>query len=306
MASGSFDQRDPRDRVPYSPLPARPPVRWPDGARLAFWVSPNVEHYEYTPPEGQGFSIFSRLGSTPDVQQYGVRDYGNRVGFWRMADVLDDFSIRATVSLNLAVLDHYPEIRDAMVARGWSFMSHGLYNTRTVYGYDEDEERAFLTDTIASLKRHTGQDLKGMLGPALSTTLRTPDLMAELGFTYHADWPIDDEPVPVLTSTGRLVSVPYSYDLNDGNVGLGSNLSALVAQCKAQVDRLWDEGATSGKVMCLALHPYAIGQPHTIGYLREILEYVSGRDEVWFTTADEIADHYLTHHYDEHMEHVGA
>jgi peptidoglycan/xylan/chitin deacetylase (PgdA/CDA1 family) len=262
-----------------------------------------VEHYEYTPPP-QVFSIFGRV-ATPDIQQYGLRDYGNRVGFWRMAKLLDEFGIRATVSLNMAVLDHYPDVRDAMTSRGWAFMSHGIYNTRALYGFTEEEERAFFQDNVESLRRHTGQDLKGMLGPAMSVTPRTPDLMAAAGLTYTADYFHDDQPVPILTSGGeKFVSVPYSIDLNDGNPGLNSTLSTLATQCKAQFDRLWREGEQSGRVMCLALHPYAIGQPHMIGYLREVLEHVAGHEGVWHTTADEIADYYIANCYEEHVDHA--
>ena len=299
------DFSDPRSRILYSPIVTRPPIRWPNNCRVAFWVSPNVEHYEYTPPANQAFNHFPRV-PVPDVQQYGLRDYGNRVGFWRMTTVLDEFQIRPTVSLNLAVLDHYPEIRDAMVERDWSFMSHGIYNTRVVYEYSEDEEREFLRNSVESLKRHTGKELKGMLGPALSATIRTPDLMLDAGFTYHADWPLDDQPVPVLTQRGRLVSVPYSYDHNDGNPALGFNLETWASQCIAQFDRLWREGKDSGRVMCIALHPFAIGQPQMIDYLRHVLEHVAAHENVWHTTADEIAEYYLENCYDEHIQHAEA
>jgi allantoinase len=293
---------DPRARVPYSPIGSRPPLRWPDNARVAFWVSPNVEHYEYLPPPDQGFNHFPRV-APPDVQQYALRDYGNRVGFWRMTEILDRYGVRATVSLNLGVLDHYPEISAAMQERDWAFMSHGIYNTRVVYDYSEEEERAFFADTSESLLKHTKKPLKGMLGPALSATTRTPDLMAEYGLIYSADWPLDDQPVPILCEGGhRLVSVPYSYDLNDGNPGLAFNLETLAAQAKAHFDRLWAEGAASGRVMCLALHPFAIGQPQMIGYLADILEHVMSHDQVWMTTADDIAEYYIEHFYDEQLD----
>jgi allantoinase len=295
---------DPRNRIFYSPITTRPPITWPGGARVAFWVSPNVEHYEYRPPGGQAFSIFTRV-PTPDVQQYGLRDFGNRVGFWRMADVLDRYEVKVTVSLNVAVLDHYPEIRDAMVDRRWAFMSHGVYNTRPIYEYTEDEERAFYADTVATIARHTGQDLKGMLGPTLSSTVRTPDLMAEAGLEYSADWPLDDQPVPILTRSGRrLVSVPYSFDHNDANPTLAFDLEPWADRCIAQFDRLWQEGEQSGRVMCVALHPFVVGQPHLVGHLSRVLEHVRSHEGVWYATADEIAAHYLAHHYDAHIAHA--
>ena len=177
--------------------------------------------------------------------------------------MLDDLGLRATVSLNLQVLDRYAEIRDAILSRGWAIMSHGLVNTQPVYGYSEEVEREFFEHSVEVVRLHTGQQLKGMLGPALSTNLRTPDLMAEYGLTYHTDWPHDDQPVPIRTRVGRLVSVPYQYELNDG-VTLPFSIYELAEHCRRQFDRLWQEGAESGRVMCIALHPFLIGQPQAL------------------------------------------
>lgn len=269
---------------------------------MAFWVSPNVEHYEYLPPFNPKFNMFSRT-PPPDVQQYAFRDYGNRVGFWRTAEILDRFEIRATVSLNFAVLDLYPEIRDAMIARNWSFMSHGVYNTRPVYGFSIEEEREMLQDTVDTMRRHTGKSLKGMLGPALSATLNTPDLMTEAGLNYHADWIHDDQPVPIMTRTGRLVSVPYSYELNDG-FPVPVSFAYFAQCCMRQFDRLWLEGETSGRVMCIALHPFLVGQPHFAGYLEEMLAHVRKHDQVWYATADEIADYYINNYFTDYLAHA--
>ncbi len=284
-------------RVDYVPIIDRPPIRWPDGARLAFWVAPNVEHYEYTPPYDGNRNPWPRT-PYPDVQQYSYRDYGNRVGFWRMLEVLDAYQTRCTVSLNLAVLEHFPEIRDAMVERDWDYMSHGIYNTRYLNTYAPQDERAFYSDCIETLKRHTGKDLKGMLGPAISATDHTPDLMAEAGLVYHTDWVHDDQPVPIRVNSGRLISVPYSFELNDSPVfARHYEGEYFVDMCKAQFDTLYTEGAESGRVMCIALHPFLFGQPHRVRYLDEILGYVRSHSKVWHTTADDIAQHYLDHYY---------
>ena len=160
---------------------------------MALWISPNVEHYEYL-PENEGARNPWPRTPYPDVQQYSYRDYGNRVGFWRMLEPLDKYGIKCCVSLNMAVLEHFPEIGEAMVQRDYDYMSHGIYNTRYLYTYDEDREREFYRDTIDTLRRHTGKQLKGMLGPAISGSVRTPDLMAEAGLIYHTDWMHDDQP----------------------------------------------------------------------------------------------------------------
>ena len=295
----------PPNRVDYSPIIDRPIIKWPNGARVALWISPNVEHYEYMPDDDAARTPWPRT-PFPDVQQYSYRDYGNRVGFWRMLETLDKYNIRSCVSLNVAVLEHFPEIRDAMVERNYDYMSHGIYNTRYLYTYTEEQEREFYRDTIETLKLHTGKQLKGMLGPAISGTERTPDLMAEAGLIYHTDWMHDDQPVPIKVKSGKLISVPYSIELNDSSLLRDNHYEGdyFARICKAQFDQLYKEGAESGRVMCIALHPFLIGQPHRIKYLDEILSHIMSHDGVWQTTADEIADYYIENHYDDAVAHA--
>ena len=295
----------PPDRVDYLPLNNRPKIVWPGSARVAFWVSPNVEHYEYLPPLDGLRNPWPRT-PIPDVQQYSYRDYGNRVGFWRMLEVLDHYKIRCCISLNMAVLDHYPQIRDAMVQRNYDYMSHGIYNTRYLNSYTEDQEREFYRDCTDTLKRHTGKQLKGMLGPSISGSPNTPDLMAEMGLIYHTDWNHDDQPAPLKVKTGKLVSVPYSLEINDVPTFTEHGFTGeyFVQMCKDQFDRLYQEGAEGGRVMCLALHPYLIGQPHRVRYLDQILNYVMSHHGVWQTTADDIAEYYITNCYQEAVAHA--
>ena len=292
----------PSERVDYSPIIERPPIRWPNGARLALWIAPNIEHYEYLPEYDGGARNPWPRTPYPDVQQYSHRDYGNRVGFWRMVEVLDKYRIKCCISLNLAVLEHYPEIAEAMVQRDWDFMGHGIYNTRFIDAYSEDQEREFYQDSIDTLKRYTGKRLKGML---ISGTERTPDLMAEAGLIYHADWAHDDQPVPIKVRSGKLVSVPYSIELNDA-ILFREHYEAdyFWRICKAQFDQLYAEGADSGRVMCIAIHPYLLGRPHRVKYLEEALRYFMSHDGVWQTTADEIAEYYMANYYDQAVAHA--
>ena len=294
----------PPHRVDYSPIIERPPIKWPNDARVALWVAPNVEHYEYLPDYDGVRNPWPRT-PYPDVREYSYRDYGNRVGFWRMLEVLDKHNIRCCVSLNMAVLEHFPEIGEAMVQRDYDFMSHGIYNTRYLNTHSEEQEREFYRDTIDTLKRHTGKQLKGMLGPAITGTERTPDIMAEAGLIYHTDWAHDDQPVPIRVKSGKLVSVPYSFELNDAPLFRlhyeGDYFARIV---KAQFDQLYKEGGESGRVMCIALHPFLIGQPHRINYLDDMLGYIMSHDGVWQTTADDIAEHYIANYYDRMVEHA--
>jgi len=295
----------PPNRVDYSPIIDRPAIKWPDGARVALWIAPNVEHYEYQPDYNGDRNPWPRT-PYPDVQQFSYRDYGNRVGFWRMLEVLDKHNIRCCVSLNMAVLEHYPEIGEAMVERNWDFMSHGIYNTRYLNTLTEEEEREFYRDCIDTLRRHTGKQLKGMLGPAISGSERTPDLMAEAGLIYHTDWMHDDQPVPIKVKSGKLVSVPYSIELNDAPLFRQHYEGDYFAEiCKAQFDQLYKEGADSGRVMCIALHPYMMGQPHRLRYLDEALAYICAHDGVWKATGEEIADWYYANAWDAVQAHIG-
>ena len=296
----------PPHRVQYSPIIDRPPIRWPGGERVALWISPNIEHYEYLPVFDGQRDPWPRM-PYPDVREYSYCDYGNRVGFWRMLKVLDKFNIRCTVSLNMAVLEHYPEVKAAMVERDWDFMSHGIYNTQYLNTLSAEEEREFYRDCIETLKLHTGKDLKGMLGPAISGSEATPDLMAEAGLIYHTDWMHDDQPVPIRVESGKLISVPYSVETNDGIIfrsyADGENFYRI---CRDQFDQLYREGEESGRVMCIAIHPFLTGQPHRIQYLEKTLDYIMDHDDVWQTTADDIADYYIENYYDEAVAHAAA
>ncbi|HEY0188330.1 MAG TPA: hypothetical protein VGC67_12645 [Cellulomonas sp.] len=296
------------DRLVYAPLPGRPVVRWPEGKTVAVWHAPNVEHYDFVPPGGA--SPQGRVAA-PDVQHYMHRDFGNRVGFWRLARLAEQYRIPSTVSLSLMILEEMPQVRDEIRRLDWEVMSHGLSNLRPLYGYDEAEERAFLEQSLALAHRYLGRGIAGMLGPKISGTDLTCDLMAEHGMTYHADWIHDEQPRPLRTRTGaRLVSMPYSYLLNDvPTLHARSNPgSYLVTLVKNQVGRLLRDAEQDGqgRVTCVATHPYLMGQPHLVGDLEEIFAYLRSDERIWLATAEEIAEHYLTHSYDEQLAHATA
>jgi allantoinase len=201
------------ERTVYSAILDRPRFSWPGGAGLAVWIAVNTEHYEFVAPSPQAWPRVPQ----PDVQGYSFREYGNRVGFWRVAELLDHMGTPATASLNLGVLERIPEIRKALVERDWAIMSHGVFNTRNIIGLSDEEERAFYDWSVKTVKNLTGRALKGMLTPAISANYATPDLMADAGLTYHADWVNDDQPVPIRVEGGqKFVTVPYTFELNTG------------------------------------------------------------------------------------------
>lgn len=290
----------------YTPANDRPIVTWPNGARVAFWVAPNLEFYEFQPPTNPLRKAWPR--PLPDVMGYAYRDYGNRVGHWRMMEVMDACGVRGTVSLNVAVCEHHPEIIESMVARDWELMSHGIYNTRYTYAMDEADERAMIEDVIETIRKHSGQQVAGWLSPALTNTERTMDLLAEYGIRYTCDLFHDDQPQPVKVNNGQLISVPYSLEMNDTVVLLFESGSPRYYAdiLKRQFDQLYAEGADNGKVMCIPLHPFVIGQPHRIKPFAEALEYITGHDDVWVTTGSEIAEWYYANHYDAAIEHAAV
>ena len=278
----------------YLPITKRPPLTWPNGARIAVWFAPNVEFYELIPPVNPARAAWPP--PLPDVLGYSWRDYGNRVGFWRLLEVMDRFRLRGSAALNVAVCQHHPEIIAAMQERGWEFFSHGIYNGRYVYGMDEAQERALIEDAIVTVERHTGHRLKGWLSPALTNTERTPHLLAEYGITYSCDFMHDDQPFPLNVRAGRLISIPYTVEINDAAAYIRRLFSPqhFCEAIKAQFDQLYAEG---GRVMCIALHPYLTGRPYRLLALIEGLEHITSRQGVWFATGAEIADWYYTHYY---------
>jgi peptidoglycan/xylan/chitin deacetylase (PgdA/CDA1 family) len=283
------------ERIAYSALPDRAPLRWPDGAQVAVWVAPNIEHYEYLPEQIRVRNPWPRVPH-PDILGYGLRDYGNRVGVWRLMDLFDHLRIPVTVSLSMAVLDMYPDIAQAMIKRRWEFMSHGLYNTRYHWNLTEDEERAAIEQCQAIHLRHTGQRLKGWFSPAASNTRGTPDLVAESGIEYLCDFYHDEQPTEIRVRSGRLISLPYSMEINDSIAWRrGQEAQAFAQKICDEFDVLYAEGTEHGRVMNIAVHPFIMGQPHRIEALARALEYIAKHPRVWWASGSQITQHYRQH-----------
>jgi peptidoglycan/xylan/chitin deacetylase (PgdA/CDA1 family) len=283
----------------YWPYRDRPKLVWPGGRKLAFWIAPNIEFYEFDPPPNPQRPGWPR--PTPDVVGYAQRDWGNRVGHWRLMELLDKYGLRGSISLSTGLIDHHPEIIEACVARNWEFFSHGIYNTRYSYGMDEAQERAVIEDSIRSIQAATGQRIRGYLAPALTHTERTFELIAEYGFWYTCDLFQDDQPQPIKTRTGRLISMPYSLEVNDvityGAMAMSPWRYADVL--KRHFDQLLEEGEASGTVMCIPLHAYLVGQSHRIRPFEQALAHIMGhQDEIWLATAAEIAEDYRNRYFD--------
>jgi peptidoglycan/xylan/chitin deacetylase (PgdA/CDA1 family) len=278
----------------YSPIVSRPKLTWPNGARIAFYVGLNIEHFHIDKPSTSIYGGTAAL--IPDPLNFGWRDYGVRVGIWRMMDALDKCKMRASVLLNSEVCEHYPQIIDAGRKRNWAWLAHGKSNSIFQTGMKVDDERKYLKEVVDTVSAVTGQKIKGWLGPALTETFETPRLLKELGLSYVLDWCADDQPFP-LTVPG-MMSVPYSIELNDISMFIGKSLSgeAFYQMVVDQFDQLYKDSEKSGRVMSLCLHPFVINQPFRHKYLEKALEYIARRSDVWLTTSDEIAEHYAKSH----------
>ncbi|GAB2652191.1 polysaccharide deacetylase family protein [Kribbella swartbergensis] len=271
----------------YTPITERPALTWPGGKRVAFYVGLNVEHFL---PGEPSTSIWP-IHLTPDPLNHGWRDYGARVGIWRMIDILDRYGVRASVLLNSMVAEHNPQIIEAGVARDWAWLAHGSTNSILHTGLEPDEERKVLTEIVGTIEAATGRRPKGWMGPGLTETHNTPELLAELGLSYVLDWTNDDQPYRL--NVPGMLSVPYTVELNDLLIfPRGITGPDFVQMIKDQYDVLRAESEHGGRVMPLALHPFVIGQAFRAKYLDQALEFLASQPDVWLTTSDDIAAHY--------------
>ncbi len=279
-------------RYAYSALPDRPVYDWPGGKRLAVYVALNLETFDF----GSGLGAeLAPGGPQPDVLNYAWRDWGNRVGAWRVRDMLDGLGVPASILVNSRLYRDCPGLIEAFRARGDEIVGHGRTNAERQGTLSEAEERALIAEATGILTREEGRAPAGWLGPWISQSRATPDLLAEAGYRYLLDWCHDDQPTWFATrGGGRILALPYPQELND--------IPAIVARkdtgrqfAEAIVDgfdEMLEQSRTAPLVMGIALHPSIVGQPHRLRPLREALAHIAARREaVWLTTAGAIAEH---------------
>jgi len=278
-------------RYDYCPIVGRPGYAWPGGARLAVYVGLNLEHFAFG--EGLGAEL-APGGPQPDVLNYAWRDYGNRVGAWRMLELLDALGWPCSVLLNSEIYDYAPQLAAAFRARGDEFVGHGRSNAERQGILEEEGERALVLEATAAIARHEGKPPAGWLGPWISQSRVTPDLLQEAGYSYLLDWCMDDQPVWFRTRKGRILSVPYPQELNDIPMIVGRRIGgdAFADMIVDNFDEMRVQSRAQPLVMGIALHPYLVGQPHRLRHLRRALAHIAAnRDGVWITTAGAIAAH---------------
>jgi peptidoglycan/xylan/chitin deacetylase (PgdA/CDA1 family) len=275
---------------PYSPIVRRPPLTLPEGKRLAVWIGVANEHFLFGRRALSLAEFTAHL--VPDPLNHGWRDYGPRVGIWRLMELFDRYRVPVTSLLNGDVVEEHPEIVAEGVERGWAFVGHGATNSTFLVGMTRDEERAEIARVTEQIAAATGSRPRGWIGPALTESEHTGDILAELGYTYTLNWGIDDEPVRM---TSGLLSVPYSAEVNDLPAFVVHHHTAAEFRDMLidQFDQLLAEGTARPRVMGFGIHPFLVGQPYRARHFASVLEHMTAhRDEVWFTTADGVADWY--------------
>ena len=283
----------PADRLAYSAISERKPLKLPGGARMVVWVIVNVEEWDstqtmprtvITPPAGGAPS--------PDIPNWAWHEYGNRVGFWRMLDVFDKFDVPAVLAINGCAIAAYRPIVRAAIERHWEFIGHGFTQRSMQKVADERDD---IRKTAAAIAEATGRKPRGWLGPGLTETWETPDLLVEEGYDYVCDWVLDDQPVWLKTRTKPIVNVPYTQECNDVAMMLIQHHKASEYRDRAldQFEQIHADAAKSARVMALVLHPYIMGAPHRIRYFREVIEAIRGKPDVVFWTGEQIFDWYV-------------
>ena len=282
----------PRDRVPYSAIVDRPALRLPGGARVAVWTIVNLEVWDIGKPMArQVLPAPTGQVLSPDVPNWSWHEYGMRVGVWRFFKLYERLGIAPTLSINARVVEDYERVAAQARDAGWEFMGHSWEQGPI---HKEPDQRAMIHRSMDRLERFTGKRPVGWLGPGLTQTWETPELLAEAGVQYIGDWVYDDEPTTIRTDNGPLVTLPYTVELNDIPMMIVQHHASdyLLKRAIDQFDRLYEEGAERAKILSLAIHPYISGQPHRIRYLEAFYDHVAQKAGVLHWNGVQLLDWY--------------
>jgi allantoinase len=285
----------PTDRIDYSPIHERPPLPLPGGAKVVVWPCINVENWVIDAPMPR--TVVNPPGgvakSVPDIPNWAWHEYGQRVAFWRLKKIFDEFGVAGSLVLNGTVCDVYPQIVDSSLESGWDLVGHGWIQ-RALPAVED--QREMIHRVFERLKKAAGgRAPKGWLGPALAETHDTVDWLKEAGFEFVSDWVLDDQPVDLRTKHGTIVSIPYTQELNDLSMLLiqGHRAAEYADRAIDEFEQLIDDAADgSSRVMCFTLHPYIMGVPHRAKHIRRILEHVCNRPDTLIWNGEQILDWY--------------
>ncbi|TDH63168.1 polysaccharide deacetylase [Dankookia rubra] len=282
----------PRERVPYSAIVDRPALKLPGGARVAVWTIVNLEVWDIGKPMArQVLPAPTGQVLSPDVPNWSWHEYGMRVGVWRFFKLYEKLGIAPTLSVNARVVEDYERVAAQAREAGWEFMGHSWEQGPI---HKEPDQRAMIHRSMDRLETFTGKRPVGWLGPGLTQTWETPELLAEAGVQYIGDWVYDDEPTTIHTDRGPLVTLPYTVELNDIPMMIVQHHESdyLLKRAIDQFDRLYEEGAERAKILSIAIHPYISGQPHRIRYLEAFYDHVAQKTGVLHWNGVQLLDWY--------------
>jgi peptidoglycan/xylan/chitin deacetylase (PgdA/CDA1 family) len=284
----------PRERAPFSAIVDRPPLRLPGGGRLVVWTIVNLEFWDISRPMARQV-LPAPTGQVllPDVPNWSWHEYGMRVGVWRFFELFRRLGIAPTLSINARVCEDYERVAGAAREAGWEFMGHA-YEQMPIHRVDD--QKAMIERSLAVIEGFTGEKPVGWLGPGLTQTEETPELLAAAGIKYIGDWVYDDEPTEIQTANGPLVTLPYTVELNDIPMMLVQHHESayFTTRCIDSFDRLYREGKERAKIMAIAIHPYISGQPHRIKYLEAVYDHIARHAGIIHWNGREILDWYLS------------
>ncbi len=284
----------PEERFAYSAITQRPRWELPGGARIAVFTMVSVEEWDIAKPVAREYlPPPAGVVTVPNVPNWAWHEYGMRVGIWRVMDSLAKRDLKASATINARVcLGHGEPVARAIREVGWEFLGHGYVQAAM---HTIENQKQAIVDSFKVLSDYTGKAPRGWLGPGLHETLDTLDYLAEAGFRYVCDWPMDEQPVTMKTRAGPIVAMPYSMDISDLPMMVVHQhpSGAWLQRARDQFDRLYQEGAEQPRVMSISVHPYITGQPHRIRYFEESIDYMLDHEGVWFTTAEAIYDWFI-------------
>ena len=275
-------------RYDYSAITERKDYSWPGGKRLAVHLCLNVEHFSFG--EGLG-NDYGAPHPQPNTRSFAWRDYGNRVGAWRLLELAEAYDLPYALLINTELYDYCPQMVAAFSRRGDEIVGHGRTNAERQIDMPLEEERACIREAAAAIEKHEGKRPMGWLAPYISQTRDSPDLLREAGFRYMMDWPLDDQPIWFRTRHGPILSIPYAHDLNDSfeSVSRRTPSQLYCENLIDQFDEMLEESARRPLVMSLVLHSFILGQPHRLRRYRKVIEHiVKQRERIWLTRPGEI------------------
>lgn len=279
---------------PWSNLFNRKPVVWPDSKPVALWITVGLEYFPLTPNDGPFRAPGHMVTPFPDYRTFTARDYGNRIGVFRIMKVLQEFGLTASAPMSTALISHAPALVDAVQKCGWEIVGHGIDMNRIHYGgMDKADETRNIEEALAQLNKLTGHAPSGWFSPGRSESENTLELLTAAGLSYVCDWVNDDMPYIITTDAGEITAMPHTMELEDRHlmVSLGQNEATYREQILSAFDLLRREGDTyGGRILHLNLTPYIIGQPFRIHILREVLTALMDSGAIWNATGAGILD----------------